>query len=246
MDQIQIVILAAGHGKRMESELPKVLIPLRGKPMVMHVLDAIKSSGICDRPTVVVGQKRELVMKALGDAVEYAIQENQLGTGYAVLAAKEKSKKAKHVLVLYGDHPLVSASTIKKLSEKHLKSGAKITFASAVVTNFEDWRKTFLHFGRILRDGGMVVSIKEYKDASGEEREIKEINPGYYIFEANWLWENLEKIENNNAQKEYYLTDLFHIATTEKEKIENLEIDPHEALGANSREELEILESLTL
>ena len=117
MQKIQIIILAAGHGKRMQSELHKVLIPLHGKPLIAHVLSAIKESGVCDSPIIVVGQQRELVMKTLrdmGNNYRYAIQEEQLGTGHAVMAAQEMlENKADHVVVLYGDHPFISSATIQ-------------------------------------------------------------------------------------------------------------------------------------
>ncbi len=97
-------------------------------------------------------------------------------------------------------------------------------------------------YGRILREDGEVVAIREYKDASDEEKNIKEVNTGCYIFDAKWLWHNLSKIKNENSQKEYYLTDLFHIAFENREKIETIKIKPHEALGANTKEELETLQ----
>ena len=127
-----------------------------------------------------------------------------------------------------------------------MESGAKVTFTTTVLPDFLDWRKGFTAFGRILRKDGKVIGIKEFKDATEEEKKIKEVNAGCYIFNAEWLWKNLEKIKNENAQKEYYLTDLLHIASENNEKIETVKIDPREALGANTKEELEILEKLVV
>src|SRR3989344_8205629 len=241
----QVVILAAGHGKRMQSELPKVLIPLHGKPLVAYVLESVKKSGICDKPVVVVGQKRELVMKTLGSDYEYIIQEEQLGTGHAVSLTKNYLKGvAEHIMVLYGDHPFISAQTIKKINEKHLESGKKITMATVKLPNFRDWRINFVNFSRIIRDAnGKIIKDIQFKDASDKEIKVTEVNPCYFCFDAPWLWKNLESLKNDNAQKEYYLTDLIKIATTEGIEIESMEIEPYEALGANTRAELEILEN---
>ncbi|OGI65191.1 hypothetical protein A3A95_03940 [Candidatus Nomurabacteria bacterium RIFCSPLOWO2_01_FULL_39_18] len=246
--KIQVVILAAGHGKRMQSELPKVLIPLHGKPLVAHVLDAVRESGICNRPVVIVGQQRELVMQTLGSDYEYIVQEEQLGTGHAVRSTKKiLEEKADHVMVLYGDHPFISPETIKKLAEKHLQSDAKITMAIVKLIDFLEWKSIFYtNFGRVVRNSnGEISKIIEFKDTSNDdERKIKEVNPSYFCFESKWLWKNLEKLKTDNVQKEYYLTDLVKIAMQDKEKIESVDIDPQEALGVNSRAELEILEKL--
>ena len=246
--KIQVVILAAGHGKRMQSELPKVLIPLHGKPLVAHVLDAVRESGICNRPVVIVGQQRELVMQTLGSDYEYIVQEEQLGTGHAVRSTKKiLEEKADHVMVLYGDHPFISPETIKKLAEKHLQSDAKITMAIVKLIDFLEWKSIFYtNFGRVVRNSnGEISKIIEFKDTSNDdERKIKEVNPSYFCFDSKWLWKNLEKLKTDNVQKEYYLTDLVKIAMQDKEKIESVDIDPQEALGVNSRAELEILEKL--
>ena len=245
MEKIQIIILAAGHGKRMQNELPKVLLPLHGKPLIAHILKSIKESGVCDKPIVVVGQQRELVMKTLGADYEYVIQEEQLGTGHAISCAEKKCGGAEHIVVFSGDQPFVSVKTIKNLVDRHLRSDAIITLTTTRVTDFENWRSVFKAFGRILRKNGGVIGIREYKDANETERNIKEVNAGCYVFDANWLWANLKKIKNENIQKEYYLTDLIKIATEEKVRIKSIDIDAREALGANSTEDLEVLESLT-
>lgn len=248
LNNINIVILAAGHGKRMQSELPKVLVPLHGKPLMTHVLEQIKSSGITSVPVIVVGQHRELVIKTLGDSYKYAIQEEQLGTGHAVMSARPMlPENTKHVMVLYGDHPFISAKTIKDLMEKHLNSNSKLTMATVKLPDFLEWRSVFYNnFGRIVRgENGDISKIVEFKDTkTDKERNIKEVNPSYFCFDAEWLWENLKKINTENAQKEYYLTDLVKIAMQEKITIHSISIDPREALGVNSKQELETLEKL--
>lgn len=247
--KIKVIILAAGQGKRMKSDLPKVLIPLRGKPLIAHVLDAVKKSGVCEKPMLVVGQKRELVMKTLGDNYEYVIQEEQKGTGHAVMVAQRAiENNINYVVVLYGDHPFISSETIKKLVEKSFDSRAKITMATVKLPDFKDWRAVFYNnFSRIMRDdNGNITKDIQIQDTNEMEKEIKEVNPCYFSFEAKWLWKNLKTLGTDNAQKEYYLTDLVKIAMKENTKIESIQIGPHEALGVNSKEELEMLEKLKI
>lgn len=242
LKKIEIVILAGGQGKRMKSKLPKVLMPVSGKPMIKYLLESIEKSGICEKPTIIVGYGKEEVIKELGDKYNYIYQEKQLGTGHAVFCAKD-ILKAKHIVVLSGDQPFISAETIKKLIDTHIKEEAKITLTTATIYDFEDWRKNFIRHGRILQKNGEISGMREYKDATEEERNIKKINVGAYVFKSEWLWKNLVKIKNENAQGEYYLTDLVHIAKEGGEKISSIEVDGKEALAANSKEELEILES---
>ena len=245
MKNTQILILAAGKGTRMKSDLPKVLVPLKGKPMIGYVLESVQKA-FNKKPIAIIGHKAELLKSELKNSCFYVLQKEQLGTGHAVACAKNNCQKAKHIMVLSGDQPFISPKTLRKLTEKHLKSKSKITFTTTKLSDFKDWKKVFSGFGRIMRKNGKVIGIRENKDASEKEKRIKEVNAGCYIFEAKWLWKNLEKIKNNNAQKEYYLTDLFQIASKNKDKIETIKIKPHEALGANSKEELETLEKLTI
>ncbi len=240
-NKVKIVILAAGKGVRMQSEEPKVLAKIHGKPMLEY-LSQLAHTVTGSKATTVVGYRADLIKSHFGDSLTYVIQEEQLGTGHALLVAKNELKDAEHVVVLYGDQPLIKSETVKKIIEKHLGSGAKITFATTLVPDFLDWREYFIKLGRILREENRIVGIREFKDATPEEKEIMEINIGCYVFDSKWLWENLEKIENNNTQKEYYITDLVPLAIVSGDLIENIFIDPKEALGANSKEELEILE----
>ena len=244
--KVRIVILAAGLGTRMKSEVPKALTPLFGEPIIKHLLKAVKVANIDARPIIVIGHKKDEVVQALGSGYEYAIQEEQLGTAHALLTAKENLKDAKHIVVLYGDQPSVSGGTLKNLVNKHLSSGAKITLTTARLPDYADWRQALLHFGRILRKDKKITGVHEYKETSAAEKNITEINAGHYVFEASWLWANLNKVGNENSKREYYLPTLFEIAEKNNEKIESIQIDPREALGANSKEELEILEKMML
>ena len=244
-ERVKIVILAAGYGKRMQSELPKVLIPLHGKTLLAHIIESVKQTGLCEKPIVIVGQQRELVMSTIGDGCEYVVQEEQKGTGHAVMITqKALENNTDYVVVLYGDMPFISSQTIKNIVEKHAGSESKITFATTTVPDFNDWRKVFMTFARILRNGKEIIGIREYKDATEEEKELKEVNAGCWVFNEKWVWENLKKIDKNNAQGEYYLTDLIPIAIKNGDKVETVSIEPREALGVNSKEELEILENL--
>ncbi len=241
----QIIILAAGHGKRMQSELPKALTPLHGKPFISHVLTAIEESGVCSNPTIVIGKKGDQVRDTLGPVYTYAIQEEQLGTGHAVMIAESDGNDADIVMVLYADHPLVSADTIKKLKDTHIETGATLTMATAIVPDFNEWRSAFSSFGRFVRDdNGNIVKIVETKDATDEEKEIREVNPAYMCFNASWMWKNLHALKNENAQGEYYLTDLVGLAFASNEKISTITIDPKEALGVNTKEQLELIETI--
>ncbi|MDP9248974.1 MAG: NTP transferase domain-containing protein [bacterium] len=246
MQKTRIVVLAGGKGTRMRSKLPKALAPLFGKPLFSHLLASVDRSAIDKKPIVVVGYQKDVVVKELGSKYEYAIQEEQLGTGHAVLAAKDACGDAENVMVLYVDHPLITPDTIKNLAETHSRTGAKITMATATVPDFSDWRAfLYSNFSRIVRDeSGDIVKDVQFRDATDEEKELKEINPCYFCFDAEWLWQKLQTLQADNDQKQYYLTDLLKIAVAEKASIESIQIDPREALGANSKEELEILEKM--
>ncbi len=240
------VILAAGLGRRMQSDLPKVLSAVAGKPMLEYLICNVRESTYT-KPVTVVGHGKDEIIKTFGDSSIYVTQEKQLGTANALLAARDIciSTSTKRIAVFYGDHPFVSKETIKKLLEKSRESGAEITLATTIVSNFENENKVFVNFARILRNGDKIIGIREYKDATESEKEITEVNPGYYVFKSEWLWPHLAKIKNNNAQGEYYLTDLLRMADEENSKIENIKIPPREAMGANTKAELEILEKFS-
>lgn len=244
---IQIIILAAGKGKRMKSEEPKALAKLKGKPFIKHILETTEKLNLKTKPIIVVGYKKESIQNFLGNDYTYAIQEEQLGTGHAVRSAKDAiDPSAETILVLATDQPLVSIETLGKIIDKHKKEKPTITMATVSIPDFKDWRVGFCNFGRIIRDTKRKIEkIVESKDANEEEKAIKELNPALYAFDTKWLWKNIEKLKNNNNQAEYYLTDLIKIAFEQNQKIELVSVnDIIEAVQPNSQEELEILEKL--
>ena len=218
---------------------------MKEKPMVAHVLSAIDASGIDEQPVIVVGHKKEEVIRELGTKYMYAIQNEQLGTGHAVMSAESLlSGKSDNIMVLPSDHPFITSETIKKLAEKHLESGKKMTMTTVKLPDFDDWRAAFYtSFSRIIRDtNSKIIKDVQFRDASEEEKKITEVNPIYFCFNATWLWEKLKTLKTDNDQRQYYLTDLVKIAMQEGIEIESIDIDPYEGLAANSKEELEILE----
>jgi bifunctional UDP-N-acetylglucosamine pyrophosphorylase/glucosamine-1-phosphate N-acetyltransferase len=227
--KIDVVILAAGMGTRMKSEIPKVLHPLLGKPMVEYIFQAVKDL-VSDPAVVVVGNKAKMVEETLGDQARYALQEPQLGTAHAVQCAREMLKgKSDIVLVANSDFPLITTKTYRKLVRTHIESGNTLTISTVIA---EDPRG----FGRILRDeDGRIVRIVEEKIATPEQKKIRELNSNPYCFAADWLWEALDRVEKSEVG-EYYLTDLVEIAYQEGLKVGSIEIKDHEeAIGINNR-----------
>lgn len=236
-----IVILAAGDGKRMKSELPKVLHMLGNKPLIEHVLDNAISSGLCDKPIIVVSARHTLVQDYTKEKAEYVIQHEQLGTGHAVAATEEKlAGLIDTVIVLYGDMPFLKAESIRKLAKHQDQSSAVLTLLTTTAPDFTGWRRAFYAFGRIIRDAaGNIARVVDVRDASEKELEIKEVSTCFFCFKADWLWDHLKKLNKNNAQQEYYLTDLLKMAFDEGAKVESLDLDTKEAIGINSKEDLE-------
>lgn len=246
MDNTQIVILAGGKGTRMNMEIPKVLVPFHGKPMLDYLLDAVEHSGIEAKPLIVVGYKKDEVIAHVGEKANFVFQEEQLGTGHAVKITEEEiGNDIENVLVLYGDSPAVTGAMIANLSNTHKSSGKVLTMATVKLPNFEDWYQVFYKpFSRIMRGvNGDIVKSVEFKDANDEEKKITEINPCYFCFNKKWLFEELKKLKNENTQGEYYLTDLVQKAASVG-SIDSVSISPEEALGVNSIEELQRLEKI--
>lgn len=240
-----VIILAGGKGKRMGQDAPKVLTLLNGLPLIKYVTSAVIKSNTSDKIVIVIGYKGEMVKNFLGEKFVYAKQMEQLGTGHAVLCAQKVSVGAKNIIVLYGDMPNVSSETIKNLAQKHNLEQSVLTMMTTKVPNFDGIFNCFKSFGRIVRDSaGAIVRIVEEKDATEEEKNITEVNPSLFCFDGAWLWDNLPKLKNFNAQEEYYLTDLVGLSIEGKHKIASLEIDPLECIGVNTPEELELAEQI--
>ncbi len=205
---IKSIILAAGQGKRMKSNKAKVLHQVLGKPLVAYPIKAARHAGaseIC----VIVGHQADEVKEVLGDSVSYAFQKEQLGTGHGVMQAGDFISDEGDMIVLYGDTPLVRGETLENMLYFHHKNNNAVTVLSAVVDNPQG-------YGRIVRDeSGAFTKIAEQNDATDSEKKIKEINGGMYIFKSSLLKYALSKINNNNEQKEYYLTDTVEILLNE-------------------------------
>ena len=233
------VVLAAGRGKRMGSDLPKVLHPLSGRTLVSYAIDAVRGAG-ADEVVVVVGYRRELVEQALADeGVAFAVQTEQRGTGHAVLAAREHLGGDGDVLVVYGDMPLLTAATLRRLRERRREADAAAVALTITLENPPD-------FGRIVRDEqGRVVRVVEVRDATPEQLALREVNVGAYCFSARHLLPALERLGSDNAQGEYYLTDVVGILVADGLLVETLPTDDlEETLGINDLLHLAFAEKL--
>ncbi|MEX2242997.1 MAG: bifunctional UDP-N-acetylglucosamine diphosphorylase/glucosamine-1-phosphate N-acetyltransferase GlmU [Fimbriimonadaceae bacterium] len=226
------LILAAGKGTRMKSELPKCLHEVCGLPMVEHVVRAMRGAGV-ERPVVVVGHGAELVEKALGSGCDYALQAEQQGTGHAVMAARGLlGGHEGPLLVAAGDTPLLSAETLAGLVEAQKSTGAAATLATFTL---EDP----FGYGRIVRKNGKVAAIVEQKDCDDDEAAIDEVNAAVYCFDGGTLFSELPRLQNENAQREYYLTDIVARLVGEGLGVEAVVFDDEsEFLGVNDRWQL--------
>lgn len=235
-NNVMAIILAAGKGTRMKSKKSKLVQKIYGKEIVKRAVENAQKAGVKDI-VAVVGYMKEEVMNVLGDNVKYAFQEEMLGTGHAVIQATEylKNKKGK-VLVLNGDVPLLRPETINKLLEKSTENKEYATLLTAIYDNPRG-------YGRIIRDeGGNISAIVEEKDTTEEQKLIKEINAGIYCFDIVELLSALEEIKPNNAQGEYYLTDVIEIMNKKGLKTGAVVVEDNtEILGINDRIQLEML-----
>ncbi|MDA8210326.1 MAG: bifunctional UDP-N-acetylglucosamine diphosphorylase/glucosamine-1-phosphate N-acetyltransferase GlmU [Clostridia bacterium] len=235
MSQVQAVVLAAGKGTRMKSALPKVLHKILGKPMVQYVLDSCCEIGV-DKPILVIGHGAQQVKETIGDQAHYVIQAEQLGTGHAVLQAEALLRDfAGDVLVVCGDTPLLQGNTLAALLGRHRKQKASATVLTALMENPTG-------YGRIVRDQANRVSkIVEHKDATEQEKAIKEVNTGTYCFAAGQLLAALRGLTPNNAQGEYYLTDVLEILNQAGKNVEGFVVgDAEETMGINDRAQLAV------
>src|SRR6266850_3254635 len=231
---LDVVVLAAGLGKRMRSDLPKVLHPLAGRPLLAHVIDTART--LAPRKIFVVhGHGADRVRAAFPDSgVDWVLQVPQRGTGHAVMQTLPQVSPAADVLILYGDVPLVRVATLKRLLEGAHEGLAMLTTELADPSGY----------GRIVRDGARrVARIVEQKDATASELAIREVNAGFFCLSARRLAPWLSKISNDNAQKEYYLTDLVALAVADAVPVVAVKVeDQWEVAGVNSTQELAALE----
>ena len=228
--KVTAVLLAAGQGTRMKSDLPKVLHPLCGKPMLWHVFEALKDVAT-EKPVVIVGHGAEEVKRYLGDSAECVLQEPQLGTGHAAMQAESLLRgKTDYVIVTYADMPLLRGDTFKRLLETQRLNSGPLSLLTVIA---DDPRG----FGRIVRKaGGTVEAIVEEYVATPEQQKIRELNVGAYCFKADWLWDALHRIRKNPKKGEYYLTDIVEIAVKDDLPVQAVVHDDFiETIGINSR-----------
>ena len=233
------IVLAAGAGTRMKSDKPKVAHEVLGKPLVNWVLDAAEEAGI-ERLVTVVGHKREQVIPLVEDRAEIVVQEEQRGTAHAVLSCSDALADFEgSLLVLSGDCPLITSETMKALIDMRESNDAAV-----VVLTMEMADPT--GYGRIIREAdGSVARIVEQKDASPEEAAVTECNSGFYCFDAKALFEALGQVGSDNAQGEFYLTDVLEISRNAGRAVLALPAkDPNECLGINTREQLAAVEEI--
>lgn len=242
MENMTAVVLAAGKGKRMKSDLPKVLHPVFGRPLIEHLLDTLISLS-AKKIVVVIGYQADLVRKSLAkyaDQTEFVMQDRQLGTGHAVMVTEKALEGfSGDILVLNGDVPFMSAETIRQLAALHHREKAAATVLSAILPDPTG-------YGRIIRipGGDLVDRIVEHKDASPEELAVKEINSGTFCFDSRYLFEALHEVKADNSQGEYYITDVVGILRRRGQKTAVcLASNPDEAMGVNSVEQLAELQT---
>ena len=234
-NKIAAIILGAGKGTRMKSDLPKVMMPVCGKPMIRHILDTLESAGVSKIVTV-IAPDGDLVKKEVSP-YETCVQQHQQGTGDAVKSAKEAMKGFDgDILVIFGDQPLYTKNTIMKLVNKRREG------YSIVCLGFTP--DDAARYGRLIMEDGELKRIVEYKDASEEERAVRFCNSGMMCFDGKVMFDILDEITNENAAQEYYLTDAIAIALKKGLKCSAVECPVNEAAAANTREELAFLEEL--
>lgn len=239
MQELTAVILAAGKGTRMNSDIPKVLHKVGGKPMLQYVLDAAAYAG-AQKQVVVVGYLGEQVRAYIGDEIGMVEQREQLGTAHAVLQAKDELQDfIGTTMILCGDTPLVEGQELKSFYEQHLQSGAVASVFTAILDDATG-------YGRIVRDSvGNVLKIVEHKDATSGQLEIREINTGIYCVDNQVLFAMLDKVECNNAQGEFYLTDIIDLLVHAGQTVAAVQAkNADSTVGINSRHQLAQVESM--
>ncbi len=225
------LILAAGKGTRMKSERPKVIQKVNGTPMLKRVIKTLENIGI-EKNIFILGHKKDEVLEVMGE-IQYVEQAEQLGTGHAILIAKEKIEELKEdVLITYGDTPLLTEKTLSEMRRLFTEKNLDCILLECKVSDP-------FGYGRIIKENGNVVDIIEEKEATEEEKKINEVNTGVYIFKYDKLISSIEKIDNNNSKGEYYLTDAIKVLANIGAKVETYQIgDEDEVLGVNSKAQL--------
>ncbi len=232
------IILAAGKGTRMNIDVPKCSVKVAGKSMAQHIVDALNNSDI-DDVVVVVGYKKEEMMASIDSKVSFATQTVQDGTAHACLAAKDALKGLDGItLVFPGDVPFIGEELISNLTKYHLDNKNDLT----VVTTILDDAKSY---GRIYRENGKFKRIIEFKDCTDEQKEIKEINVAFYCADTHLLFDAINKVQNNNHQHEYYLTDIVEIMLNDNKKVDAyIAKNDYHIMGVNTIEDKEAVERL--
>lgn len=240
--EVTAIILAAGKGTRMKSDLPKVLHEVGGRPMLCAVVDACRGAG-CSRIVLVVGYRQDLVREAMAkqgvawnQGLEYAVQDEQLGTGHAVRCAEGafgKAAKGDTTFVLAGDGPLIRAETLRTLLDRHRSVNAEATLATSVIEDPTG-------YGRIVRDGsGTFTAIVEHKQCTPEQLKIREVNPSYYCFDTQSLFATLRDVKRNEGSGEYYITDVPGLLLERGRRVEVIPaVPPEDVLSINTLEQL--------
>lgn len=228
------IILAAGKGSRMQSKYHKGTHKICGKEMINIIIEKLKNCNVLDI-NLVVGEYRESLISVIKDndnSLSYSIQDQQLGTGHAVLSALKflKNRNGK-VLIFACDMPLLEEESIRRLIDIHDKEGNSLTFITSILDDA-------LSYGRVLRKDGKVSLIKEAKDCNCEELLIREINSSVYCFDIQDLLNSINKIKNSNAQNEFYLTDIVEIFNLENKKVGTITLDSNQVVGVDSRKQL--------
>jgi len=239
MSERTVIVLAAGKGTRMKSDLPKVLVEVCGRPMIHYVIDALEEGG-ADRTIVVIGYRAELVRSALAgrEHVEFVVQAEQLGTGHAVMACRELlDDHAGPVLVLAGDQPMTQAASVAGLFDQFEREPVACIIGTT-------YKQNPAGLGRIVRDAdGNFTAIVEHKDATPQQRRIKEVNLSYYVFHWPDLLPVLHQIRADNAQREYYITDAPGLLLKRGKRVRAIDLlKPCESLSINTVEELAAVE----
>lgn len=236
MQEVVAIVMAAGKGTRMKSKKSKLVHKIYGKEIIRRSVENAKKSGVSE-VIAVVGYQKEQIEEVLGDSVKYAIQEQQLGTGHAVMqAAKLLEGKTGKVLILNGDHPIMRPETLKNLVDESNKRGESATILTMV-------HDGIIPYGKIIHDKeGKIKEIVEHKDCNEEQLQIKEVNLGMYCFDIQELLEALKNLTNDNVQNEYYLTDVIKIMYDKGLKTGSIVVsDNAEVLGINDRMDLQVL-----